>query len=294
MLISVVQTLAHILAEETSINSTEYVDFGHPSHRREEGAGPTLNLYVYDLRESKQMQHSGRQVERKVQSGIKPTTTNINWSPSWFDVSILLTAWDRTALGEHHLLSESLRVLLKHRPLKEDLLLPELKGYGNLSMTVALDPPIEVGSLWSALNVPLRAGLYLTVTVPLEPQSVNDVPLVWERIFGLQSRGQPNGNGAVATTKTEKELKVAIAGVVKSEVANQPLVDAKITVSKTEKTVVSDKSVVSDQEGIFFFENLPIGRYILTVNYPGYVSQKVNVRVDDQTYTFKEILLAPE
>jgi hypothetical protein len=279
MLIFVVQTLAEILAGGTSLTSTEQIDFSHPIHRREEGAGPTLNLYVYDLRENKQIQHSGRQVERKLTSALQPAT--INWSPSWFDVSILLTAWDRTALGEHHLLSEALNVLLRHRSLQEDFLVPELRGYGNLSMTVALDPPIEIGSLWSALNVPLRTGLYLTVTVPFEPQATV-VPLVWERIFNLQNQNHANGNNPVVTRR------VAIAGMVKSAVANQPLVDAKVAVLTTEKSVVCNK------EGIFFFENLRIGNYVLTVNCPGYLPQNVNVLVDNQGYAFKEILLTPE
>lgn len=279
MLIFVVQTLAEILAGGTSLISTEQIDFNHPSHRREEGAGPTLSLYVYDLRESKQIQHSGRQVERKSTNGLQSAT--VNWSPSWFDVSILVTAWDRTALGEHHLLSEALNVLLRHRSLQEDFLPPELRGYGNLSMTVALDPPIEVGSLWSALNVPLRAGLFLTVTAPFEPQSAT-VPLVWERIFNLQNQFPTNGNNTVATRR------VAIAGIVKSALSNKPLVDAKVSVLKTEK------SAVSNQEGLFFFEDLRIGNYVLTINCPGYLSRNVNVLVDSQSYSFKEILLTPE
>ncbi|MDB9375770.1 Pvc16 family protein [Nodularia sphaerocarpa] len=279
MLIFVVQTLAEILAGGTSLTSTEQIDFSHPIHRREEGAGPTLNLYVYDLRESKQIQHSGKQVERKLTSDLQPAT--INWSPSWFDVSILLTAWDRTALGEHHLLSEALNVLLRHRSLREDFLVPELRGYGNLSMTVALDPPIEIGSLWSALNVPLRTGLYLTVTVPFEPQATV-VPLVWERIFNLHNQNHANGHNSVVSRR------VAIAGIVKSAVDNQPLLEATVAVLTTEKSVVCNK------EGIFFFENLRIGNYVLTVNCPGYLPQNVNVLVDNQGYTFKEILLTPE
>jgi glycine/serine hydroxymethyltransferase len=110
------------------------------------------------------------------------------------------------------------------------------------------------------------------------------VPLVSERIFNLQNQfyGNGNGNGSVATKR------VAIAGMVKSAVANQPLVDAKVAVVKTEK------SVLTNQEGIFFFEDLRIGNYVLTVNCPGYLPQNVNVLVDSQNYTFKEILLTPE
>jgi hypothetical protein len=289
MLIFVVQTLAEILAGGTSLASTEQIDFSHPSHRREEGAGPTLNLYVYDLRESKQIQHSGRQVERKLNNGLPtpPSKAKVNWSPHWFDVSILLTAWDRTALGEHHLLSEALDVLLRHRPLKEDFLQPELQGYGNLSMTVALDPTIEVGSLWSALNVPLRAGLYLTVTVPFGQQSIDDLPMVWERIFELKSQNQSHEDGRKGESAVVTK-RVAIAGIIKSAVANQPLMDAEIAVSKTEK------STTSNQEGLFFFDDLRIGNYVLTVSCPGYQSKNINALVDSQSYTFKEILLTPE
>ena len=55
MLIFVLQTLAEILAGGTSLTSTEQIDFSHPGNRREEGAGPTLNLYIFDIRESKQV-----------------------------------------------------------------------------------------------------------------------------------------------------------------------------------------------------------------------------------------------
>ncbi|MBD2197865.1 MULTISPECIES: Pvc16 family protein [Calothrix] len=279
MLIFVLQTLAEILAGGTSLTSTEQIDFSHPSNRREEGAGPTLNLYIYDIRESKQFQQSGRQVERKASRSLQPTS--VGWSPNWFDVSMLLTAWDRTALGEHHLLSEALTVLLRHRSLQEDYLVPELRGYGNLALTVALDPPIEIGSLWSALNVPLRSALYITAMIPVEPQTTL-VPLVYERIFNLQNQLSENGNGTVVTRR------VAIAGMVKSAVTNLPLTTAEVTIQRTKKSAISNK------EGLFFFEDMRLGNYVLTVNCPGYLPQNVNVLVDSQNYSFKEILLTPE
>lgn len=69
MLISVLQTLAELLAGGTSLTSTEQIDFSRPGSRRDEDAGPVLNLYFYDIRESKQVQHSGRQVDRKLSEG---------------------------------------------------------------------------------------------------------------------------------------------------------------------------------------------------------------------------------
>ncbi|WP_392533604.1 Pvc16 family protein [Nostoc sp. C117] len=279
MLIFVLQTLAEILAGGTSLTSTEQIDFSHPSNRREEGAGPTLNLYIYDIRESKQFQQAGRQVERSIgrhlQAGI------VNWAPVWFDVSLLLTAWDRTTLGEHHFLSEALTILMRHRALKEEFLVPELRGHGSLPMMVGLHPSIEPGTLWSGLGVPLRSALYLTLTVPLSAEPTT-TPLVWERIFDLRNQMYGNGTNEIMTRR------VVIGGVVKSATTNLPLLATKVTLLKTQKFMESNK------EGLFFFENLQIGNYVLNLNCPGYLSQNVNALVDEQSYTFKEIFLTPE
>ncbi len=278
MLISLLQTLAEILAGGTSLTNTEQIDFSRPGSRRDDGAGPTLNLYFYDIRESKQVQHSGRQVERKfAASGVQPAT--VSWPPSWFDVSLLLTAWDSTSLGEHRLLTEALTLLLRHRSLREEFLASELHGYGNLSMTISQEPPLDVGSLWSALSVPLRPALYLTVTVPFEPESAS-IPLVWERIFGVHNQLHKNGNTTIAK-------RVAIAGLVKSAVTNLPLADTEIMIMGTEKLAKSN------EEGLFFFEDLRLGGYVVRLNCPGYVPQNCNVLVDSQNYTFKEVLLSP-
>jgi glycine/serine hydroxymethyltransferase len=128
--------------------------------------------------------------------------------------------------------------------------------------------------------MPLRPALYLTVTVPFEPQS-SQRPLVWERIISSQNDLQNNGNGKVMTKR------VSIAGIVKNAATILPLAETQVTVMGTEK------SVTSNQEGLFFFEDLHLGNYVLTLNCPGYVPQNCNVLVDGQTYTFKEVLLTP-
>lgn len=284
MLVSVLQTLAEILAGGTSLISTEQIDFSRPGSRRDEGAGPLLNLYFYDIRESKTVQHSGRQVERH-SSESRPQTAKVSWSPNWFDVSLLITAWDRTALGEYHLLTEAMSVLLRHRSLQEHFLTPDLRGYGNLSLSVAIAPPIEIGALWSALSLPLRPALYLTITVPFASSSAV-TPRVWERIIGLQANSlqtdwDGSGNSQVLTRQ------VVVAGIVKSAATAQPLTDTAITILDT------DKRTVSNLEGFFFFEDLRHGSYLLNFQHPGYEPRNCNVLVDDGSTTFKEILLVP-
>ena len=280
MLIPVLQTLAEILAGGTSLTSTEQIDFSRPGSRRDEGAGPLLNLYFYDIRESKQVQHSGRQVERRNPEG-KTQPAKVSWTPDWFDISLLLTAWDRTALGEYHLLSEAMAVLLRHRSLQEDFLVPDLRGYGNLSLSVSAAPPLEIGALWSALSLPLRPALFLTIAIPFEAQSAL-APRVWERIISLQSDWNTGSSNAQLLTR-----RVMIAGSVKDAITVQPLAAVKVAIRSTEK------QTVSNQEGLFFFEELPNGNYLLDLQCPGYVSRNCNILVDGKSAVFKEILLVP-
>lgn len=277
MLVSILQTLAEILAGGTSLTSTKQIDFSRPGNRRNDDVGPVLNLYFYDIRGSKQGQPFG-QNECKLSQRMQ--TASPNWSPSWFDVSFMITAWDHTSLGEHHLLSEALNLLLRHTSLQEELLAPGLRGYGNLSMTVADTPPIEIGILWSALSIPLRPALYLTVTAPLEEHSVQQ-SLVWKQIISLQTELEKNSNQAAIANWA------SVVGIVKSAVTKKPLAKTKVTIMGTQK------SVTSNQEGLFFFEDLHVGTYVLILNCSGYVPENCNVLVDSQTYTFKEVLLTP-
>ncbi|MEH1892048.1 MAG: Pvc16 family protein [Nostoc sp.] len=279
MFIFVLQTLAEILAGGTSLTSTEQIDFSHPSTRREEGAGPTLNLYIYDIRQSKQSQRAGRQVERNITRHLE--TGTVNWEPIWFDISVVLTAWDRTTLGEHHFLSEALTVLLRHQTLEEEFLVPELRGYGSLRMVIGIQPSLEIGGIWGALHVPLRSALYFTISVPFHTQPTI-TPLVWERIFDLRNKIDGYGGNQVITRR------VVVAGFVKSATTNLPLLATKVTLQGTTKFMESNK------EGLFFFENLERGNYVLNLNCPGYLPKNVNALVDNQGYTFKEIFLTPE
>ncbi|MBD3884264.1 DUF4255 domain-containing protein [Phormidium tenue FACHB-886] len=279
MLISVLQTLAEILAGGTSLTSTEQIDFNRPGSRREEAAGRFLNLYLYDIRESKQVQHSGRQVDRR-NADRQPQTARVGWAPDWFDLSLLITAWDRTALGEYHLLNEALGVLLRHRALQEDFLAPELRGYGNLALSLSVAPPIELGALWGALSLPLRPAVFLTVTAPITQES-NQTYRVWERIISLTDNPPQNASNHVLVQRA------TIGGVIKHVVTEEPLAEVAVRLLDTEK------QTTSNQNGLFFFDNLRNGNFILNLQHPSFVSQNCNVLVDGSSRTFKEVLLTP-
>lgn len=163
MIPAVVQTLAQILSNGTSMLSQEQIDFNHPQIHP--NVKPALNLYCYDVRKSSLIWRVGHQPTWGI--GPKPALDTLEPnSPHWFDLSFLVIAWDCTALGEQRLLSEVLQIFLNYRFLPEELLAPGLRGYGSLPIQVSTKALTDITALWSALGVPLRPALHVTVAVP--------------------------------------------------------------------------------------------------------------------------------
>jgi hypothetical protein len=162
MIPAATQALAEILAGGISLLSTEQIDFNHPGVNK--NLHPRLNLYCYNIRENLYVQQCHTRQLAKQEAESQSSTR-------WFDLSFLVSAWDFTSLGEQRLLSEALRLLLPYHSLREEVLPVVLRGHGELSMTVSAVHPTDAAALWSALGVPLRPALYVTLTIPFNPQS---------------------------------------------------------------------------------------------------------------------------
>ncbi|KAI9130409.1 DUF4255 domain-containing protein [Acaryochloris sp. CCMEE 5410] len=161
MIPAVTQTLAEILSDGTSSITKDQIFFNHPKVEQEMAVG--VNLYCYDVRESYPCLPTGLPGEEKSVQDVEAKQTK---PLKWFDISFLVSAWDFTALGEQHLLSEVLMLLSRYSFLPLEYLSPVLQGYGRLPMRVStgrLGDPIE---LWHALGAPLRPALHVIVTIP--------------------------------------------------------------------------------------------------------------------------------
>ncbi len=284
MLTSILQVLAEDLAGGiTSLTSTDQIDFSHPARISDQSRNCLLSIYLYDIRKSKRM---GRAASRQVEhhfTGEKQGKATVSSSPSWFDISIVITAIDCNAtFEENQLFDEAFSFFLQHKFLPQERLPPELQGHGNLSMNIFQDPPIEIGGLWSALSVPVRPTIHLTVTVPINLGKKEEPYLVTQRVSGIQ-------NSWTQATKGEsvKTRRVSIVGIIKSCKTRQPIFEVKVAL------IGSKKSVTSDSEGLFFFDNLRDGNYKLGLSCLGYQSQDCNMLVENGSYIFKEILLTP-
>src|SRR5215469_2154638 len=126
---------------------------------------PTLDLYLYDIREDLQrrevMWQAFRDAEGFVSSRQPP--------PRHYKLSYLVTAWTQRPEDEHRLLSAVLACFVRHERLPDDVLTGALVGTMPVFTTIALPPPSDrpLSDVWSALGGELKPSLDLVVIAPL-------------------------------------------------------------------------------------------------------------------------------
>lgn len=135
---------------------------------------PTLNAYLYDIREDVALRERGAYAERNG-NGIVQRRRQ---APRWFRLSYLVTAWTARPEDEHRLLSGVLALLLPHEVLTGDAVPESVRPITKtLPLSVGV-PPAESRSLadiWSALGGELKPSLDVVVTTPFPVTPVYDV-----------------------------------------------------------------------------------------------------------------------
>lgn len=128
---------------------------------------PTVNVYLYDIREDLRRRERGMinefdQSQRVVARSLPPRH---------FKLSYLVTAWTQRPEDEHRLLSALLLCFVKHEAVPGDLLQGPLAELGlPVPMTIALPPPEDraFADVWSALGGELKPSIDVVVSVPLD------------------------------------------------------------------------------------------------------------------------------
>jgi hypothetical protein len=127
---------------------------------------PTINLYLYDLREDLRRRQRGLINEYDPRGRVVAR----HRPPRYFKLSYLLTAWTQRAEDEHRLLSSVLLALLRHDNVPPALLSGQLATLGlPVPLSVALPPPEDrsFADVWSALGGELKPSLDIVVSTPV-------------------------------------------------------------------------------------------------------------------------------
>jgi hypothetical protein len=128
---------------------------------------PTVNLYLYDIREDMRRRERGL-INSYDERGV---VVSRQQPPRHFKVSYLITAWTQRPEDEHRLLSALLYCFLRNESLPTELLSGALAELGlPVTLSVALPPPEDraFADVWSALGGELKPSLDLVVTAPVD------------------------------------------------------------------------------------------------------------------------------
>ncbi|GAA2686734.1 MULTISPECIES: DUF4255 domain-containing protein [Actinosynnema] len=142
---------------------------------------PTVNVFLYDIREDVGRRHAGG-AERRDERGVV-----VGWrAPArWFELSYLVTAWTNRPQDEHRLLSEVLACLVRNERMAPSWLTGTLAEL-NLSVTLTAARPVRedraTAEVWSALGGELKPSIDLKVISPLAGEWTDAGPPVTEGV----------------------------------------------------------------------------------------------------------------
>lgn len=184
------KTLTELLKKElpeTLVNQVN-ISFATPDDQLATTVAlPAIDLFLYDVRENRELRSNEWQVERSVNTALKKRP------PVRIDCSYLITAWASNsdanqAQDEHHLLSEVLKVLLRHPTIPAEVLQGGLKGQEPPLSSSVLQPGHlqSIGEFWQALGGKPKAALNYTVTIAIEPFDAIEAPVVLEKIIHIK------------------------------------------------------------------------------------------------------------
>ncbi|SDD75250.1 DUF4255 domain-containing protein [Actinokineospora iranica] len=151
--------------------------------------GPTVNVFLYDIREDLALRRTGTVEEHDADGMV------VAWRPPprWYQLSYLVTAWTNRPQDEHRLLSEALATLTRTDTLASRWLTGSLAELG-LPVSLETAGPVSEGravtDVWSALGGELKPAIDLKVTAPLAGERTPAGPPVTEGVV-LRSGHEP-------------------------------------------------------------------------------------------------------
>ncbi len=229
------------------------------------GSKPTVNLFLYDIREN----HELRGLEWSVERNANNTATKRK-NAQRINLSYLVTVWAKNTDDQHSLLWQVLRTLVRYPIIPRDLLSGELKEQDYPVITSAAQPDALFGNpadFWAALDNQIRPSFNYVVTLPLDLDIASTSAITRTRTLALK---RPDA---------EAEAMIGISGTVRlkgkpdSAVSDATVVDKEANVSCT-----------TDEKGQYAFNRVPAGKQTLQVLVPNKAAKTIEIVVPSPNY----------
>jgi len=232
-------------------------------------ASPTICLYLYDIRENRELRRADVTVDRRGDG-----TAELRPPPLRFDLAYLVTVWAKDVVQEHELLGRVLVALLGQPVLEPDLLQGDLRGQ-EVAIPASIGQPeslIDPSALWSGLGG-VRPALFYNVTVPVSPYPSEERRLVASRLIRVaeKARDEPE-----PVENRRPEEVVEFAGKVLSARDGRPVPGAQVSLREV------SRSAPVGPGGVYRIGRLAPGRYTLVASAPGYREARREVLLTDR------------
>ncbi len=168
MLSELDETIQELLIAEGGFDPAEVdVSFDIPNREWSVGiAKPTLNCYLFDIRENAELRQQGVQTEKHGGNGATRRRPRL-----FIDFTYLITAWTRAVEDEHRLLWHTLTTLVRFTTLPAGHLQGALREHAQPIYARTAQPNGVLkspGEFWSALENQLKPSLSYVITLGLE------------------------------------------------------------------------------------------------------------------------------
>jgi hypothetical protein len=262
--------LRQLLIRELPIkNGDVNVEFRQPKREWSSRLNrPTLDLFLYDLRENNILRQPEWQVEKKNGTAVKKR------SPVRLDLNYMITAWAPDPEDEHNLLYRALLALFRYPDLPEDLLPESLKNQPvPIPLRVAEhDAFRNAADYWGVLDNELRPCIACSLTVALNPYTEITGPLVHARQVRY---GQASGLPGERALSAAGDAIWMVGGKVLS---SRPVEDLRVLL------VERGLTVQAGPQGQFVLGNLETGEYNLEVTGQGIKPSRRKIKVPSDEY----------
>lgn len=172
------ETMKELLVVHGGVDPT-VIDIKFDMPNREWSAAvtkPTINLFLYDLRENHELRSAQRTITRNAANSAGSETR----APVRMDLTYLITAWTTDIADEHQLLGTVLTTLLRFPILPSDVLKGAMQTQP-LPLQSWVAQPERTPSpweFWGHMDHGMKAGLNFVLTASFQPFAAVDVQLV--------------------------------------------------------------------------------------------------------------------
>jgi hypothetical protein len=179
-------TLKELLVQKVPIDLTAIdVRFEVPTKEWAQSVTrPTINLFLYDIRENNELRSSERQLSRQASVGVETR------SPARVDATYLISAWTTDVADEHQLLGALLKTLLAYPIVPEEVLKGAManQAFPLRGWIAQPEKTPNAWDFWGALDGRLKGALSYVVTVSVDAFKATETGLVTENVIKLESR----------------------------------------------------------------------------------------------------------